>query len=38
MHSAYPFWSSALFNRGRVKTDKVDIDLTHGNLAPGLLC
>lgn len=37
-HSAYPFWSGALFNRGRNKADKVDIDLSHINLAPGLLC
>ncbi|CHO18729.1 terminase%2C ATPase subunit [Salmonella enterica subsp. enterica serovar Typhi] len=37
-HSAYPFWSGALFNRGRAKADKVDIDLTHSNLARGLLC
>ncbi|EEF0026821.1 phage portal protein [Salmonella enterica subsp. enterica serovar Typhi] len=37
-HSAYPFWSGALFNRGRNKADKVDIDLSHNNLAPGLLC
>ncbi|MFP1454802.1 terminase large subunit domain-containing protein [Escherichia coli] len=34
-HSAYPFWSGALFNRGRNKADKVDIDLSQ---APGLLC
>ncbi len=34
----YPFWSGALFNRGRNKADKVDIDLSHSNLAPGLLC
>ena len=33
-HSAYPFWSGALFNRGRNKADKVDIDLSHSNLAP----
>lgn len=37
-HSAYPFWSGALFNRGRNKADKVDIDLSHSNLAPCLLC
>lgn len=37
-HSAYPFWSGALFNRGRAKADKVDIDLTHSNLARGVLC
>ncbi len=37
-HSAYPFWSDALFKRGRTKADKVDIDLTHSSLAPGLIC
>lgn len=37
-HSAYPFWSGALYNRGRSKTDRVDIDLTHSALAAGLLC
>lgn len=37
-HASYPFWSGALFNRGRNKADKVDIDLSHSNLAPGLLC
>ncbi|MGK7245341.1 terminase large subunit domain-containing protein [Buttiauxella agrestis] len=37
-HSAYPFWSGALYNRGRAKTDRVDIDLTHTHLAPGILC
>ncbi|RFU89018.1 MULTISPECIES: terminase ATPase subunit family protein [Citrobacter] len=37
-HSAYPFWSGALYNRGRAKTDRVDIDLTHTNLARGVLC
>ncbi|MGU0044405.1 terminase large subunit domain-containing protein [Escherichia coli] len=37
-HSAYPFWSGALLNRGRNQADKVDIDLSHSNLAPGLLC
>jgi uncharacterized protein YjcR len=37
-HSAYPFWSGALFNKGRAKTDRVDIDLTHKHLAPGAFC
>jgi len=37
-HSAYPFWSGSLYNRGRAKTDKVDIDLTHTHLARGVLC
>lgn len=37
-HSAYPFWSGALYNRGRAKTDRVDIDLTHTHLARGVIC
>jgi len=37
-HSAYPFWSGALFNRGRAKAERVDIDLTHGNLSRGRYC
>ena len=37
-HSAYPFWSGALYNRGRAKADRVDIDLTHNHLARGVLC
>ncbi|WJY14496.1 terminase ATPase subunit family protein [Pectobacteriaceae bacterium CE90] len=37
-HSAYPFWSGALFNRGRAKSDRIDIDLTHSHLAKGVLC
>lgn len=37
-HSAYPFWSGGLFNKGRAKTERVDIDLTHSHLAPGAFC
>lgn len=37
-HSAYPFWSGALFNKGRAKADRVEIDLSHANLSPGALC
>lgn len=37
-HSAYPFWSGALYNKGRAKADRVDIDLTHANLTRGVLC
>lgn len=37
-HSAYPFWSGSQFNKGRAKTDRVDIDLTHQALAGGRLC
>lgn len=37
-HSAYPFWSGALFNKGRPKADRVEIDLSHTSLARGVLC
>lgn len=37
-HDAYPFWSGALFNRGRSKSDRVEIDLSHTNLSAGRLC
>lgn len=37
-HSAYPFWSGALYNKGRAKVDRIDLDLTHTHLAPGILC
>ncbi len=37
-HDAYPFWSGALFNRGRSKSDRVEIDLSHANLSVGRLC
>lgn len=37
-HEAYPFWSGALFNRGRAKDQRVTIDLSHRALAEGALC
>lgn len=37
-HSAYPFWSGKLFNRGRSKADRIDIDVSHAALATGRLC
>ncbi|WP_024554308.1 terminase ATPase subunit family protein [Franconibacter helveticus 513] len=37
-HSAYPFWSGAMFNKGRTKADKVEIDLSHSHLSRGALC
>ncbi|WP_213715000.1 terminase ATPase subunit family protein [Cedecea lapagei] len=37
-HSAYPFWSGALFNKGRAKADRVEFDLSHSHLARGVLC
>ncbi|MGV8925263.1 MAG: terminase ATPase subunit family protein [Ewingella sp.] len=38
-HSAYPFWSGELFNKGRrSKSDRIDLDLSHSHLAKGALC
>ncbi|MDN4572664.1 oxidoreductase [Pandoraea cepalis] len=37
-HEAYPFWSGALFNRGRSKDERIQLDLSHTALASGVLC
>ena len=37
-HDAYPFWSGALFNKGRAKADRVGVDISHAALVAGLLC
>ena len=38
-HSAYPFWSGELFNKGRRnRADRVELDLSHSHLAAGALC
>ncbi|MFM5811239.1 terminase ATPase subunit family protein [Aeromonas veronii] len=37
-HPAYSYWSGAHYNRGKAKADRVEIDLSHGNLASGKLC
>jgi len=38
-HSAYPFWSGELFNRGRRnKNDRIELDLSHSHLSAGALC
>ncbi|WP_329798832.1 terminase ATPase subunit family protein [Klebsiella quasipneumoniae] len=38
-HSAYPFWSGELFNRGRASaSERVDIDISHDALAAGVAC
>ncbi|NRN27108.1 terminase ATPase subunit family protein [Photorhabdus heterorhabditis] len=37
-HSAYPYWSGKLFNRGRAKANCIDIDISHQALASGLRC
>lgn len=36
--SAYPFWSGKLFNRGRIKAERVEIDISHAALSAGKLC
>ncbi|WP_201746386.1 terminase large subunit domain-containing protein, partial [Veronia nyctiphanis] len=37
-HDAYPFWDGQLFNRGRKKAQKVEIDISHQALAVGQTC
>jgi uncharacterized protein YjcR len=37
-HTAYPFWSGALFNRGRPKDQRVSIDISNAALATGRAC
>lgn len=38
LHEAYPFWSGALFNKGRPKDQRVEIDIAHAALAKGMHC
>lgn len=37
-HDAYPFWTGALFNKGRQKADRIEIDTSHAALVNGHLC
>lgn len=37
-HEAYPFWSGALFNRGRAKANQIKLDISHAALAKGRRC
>lgn len=38
-HSAYPFWSGELFNKGqRDKSKRIQLDLSHSHLAAGVKC
>ena len=37
-HEAYPFWSGALFNRGRAKDERVTLDVSHAALCGGMRC
>jgi uncharacterized protein YjcR len=38
LHDAYPFWTGALFNKGRPKDQRVQIDISHTALAKGMRC
>jgi hypothetical protein len=35
---AYPFWTGTLFNRGRKKTERVEVDVSHAALKDGQRC
>lgn len=37
-HDAYPFWTGALYNRGRPKAERIELDVSHAALAPGRRC
>lgn len=37
-HDAHPFWNGDLYNKGRKKENRVQIDTSHGALAAGLAC
>jgi uncharacterized protein YjcR len=37
-HDAYPFWSGALFNKGKAKDKRAVIDLSHAALKGGVRC
>lgn len=37
-HEAYPFWTGALFNKGRAKDKKISIDISHDALSAGMHC
>lgn len=37
-HEAYPFWTGALFNRGRPKAEQIRLDVGHAALSPGRHC
>lgn len=37
-HDAYPYWDGALYNKGRRKENRVEIDVSHAALVNGLMC
>lgn len=38
LHDAYPFWTGTLFNKGRPKDQRVQVDVSHAALAAGGHC
>lgn len=38
LHEAYPFWTGALFNKGRTKDQRANVDISHEALAKGVHC
>lgn len=38
MHEAYPFWTGSMFNKGRPKDQRIDVDVSHAALAKGMRC
>ena len=37
-HDAYPYWTGALYNKGRKKDERVEIDVSHAALREGMRC
>ena len=37
-HDAYPFWTGDLYNKGRDKAERVQVDTSHAALSGGVLC
>ena len=37
-HDAYPFWDGSLYNKGRHKENRVEIDVSHAALVNGAMC
>ena len=37
-HDAYPFWNGDLYNKGRRKENRVEIDVGHAALVEGAMC
>lgn len=37
-HEAYPFWTGTLYNRGRAKADRINLEVSHAALRAGRRC